>query len=116
MVEVNNLNKYYGSFPALRNVNFEVSQGQVVGLLGPNGAGKTTTMKIMTCFMPQCDGSVLVNGFDTRTHPVEVRSSVGYLPETNPLYHDMTVAGFLDFACGLRNISKADRKRAIGQM
>jgi len=97
-VSVNNLTKYYGSAAAVKDVSFEVNTGEVVGFLGPNGAGKTTTMKIITCFMPPTSGTVTVEGYSIFDDPREVRSKIGYLPESNPLYPDMSVVEFLDYS------------------
>ena len=96
-VEVKNITKLYGTQRALDDVSFLVEPGQVVGFLGPNGAGKSTMMKIITCFLPQNSGTVTVDGFDVTTEPLKVRKCVGYLPEHNPLYHDMYVKEFLSF-------------------
>jgi ABC-2 type transport system ATP-binding protein len=101
-VEVKNITKLYGSQRALDDVSFTVEPGQVVGFLGPNGAGKSTMMKIITCFLPQNSGTVSVDGFDVTADPIKVRERVGYLPEHNPLYHDMYVKEFLSFIAGIQ--------------
>lgn len=101
-VEVKNITKLYGTQKALDNVSFSVEPGQVVGFLGPNGAGKSTMMKIITCFLPQNAGTVTVDGFDVTADPIKVRERVGYLPEHNPLYHDMYVKEFLSFVAGIQ--------------
>lgn len=101
-VEVKNITKLYGSQRALDDVSFTVEPGQVVGFLGPNGAGKSTMMKIITCFLPQNSGTVSVDGFDVTADPIKVRQRVGYLPEHNPLYHDMYVKEFLTFIAGIQ--------------
>lgn len=100
-VKVSSVTKLYGKQKALDDVSFEIGTGQVVGLLGPNGAGKSTMMKIITCFLPATSGSVSVNGFDVIENSVEVRRQVGYLPEHNPLYHDMYVKEYLAFVAGI---------------
>jgi ABC-2 type transport system ATP-binding protein len=105
-VEVKNITKLYGEQRALDNVSFTVDPGQVVGFLGPNGAGKSTMMKIITCFLPQNSGTVTVDGFDVTTDPIKVRERVGYLPEHNPLYHDMYVKEFLSFIAGIQMPAK----------
>jgi ABC-2 type transport system ATP-binding protein len=107
---VNNISKLYGEQKALDNVSFEVKSGEIVGFLGPNGAGKSTMMKIITCFIPQTSGSVTVNGFDTLEHSIEVRKNVGYLPENNPLYLDMYVKEYLEFAAGLHHVQNVQKK------
>lgn len=101
-VEVKNITKLYGTQRALDDVSFTVEPGQVVGFLGPNGAGKSTMMKIITCFLPQNSGTVSVDGFDVTADPIKVRERVGYLPEHNPLYHDMYVKEFLTFIAGIQ--------------
>jgi ABC-2 type transport system ATP-binding protein len=101
-VEVKNITKLYGTQRALDDVSFTVEPGQVVGFLGPNGAGKSTMMKIITCFLPQNSGAVSVDGFDVTADPIKVRERVGYLPEHNPLYHDMYVKEFLSFIAGIQ--------------
>lgn len=104
-IKVTNLTKIYGKQKALDNVSFEIASGQVVGFLGPNGAGKSTMMKILSCFLPQTEGSALVCGFDVNDSPMEVRKNVGYLPEHNPLYLDMYVKEYLLFIAGLHKIN-----------
>ena len=113
-IKVNNITKIYGKQKALDNVSFEVKAGEVVGFLGPNGAGKTTMMKIITCFIPQNAGSVSVCGFDVLDQSIEVRRKVGYLPENNPLYHDMYVKEYLAFIAGIHKIKNT--KERIDEM
>ena len=103
---VQSVTKLYGPQKALDQVSFQVDPGQVVGFLGPNGAGKSTMMKIISCFLPQTEGMVSVDGFDVREQPVEVRKRVGYLPEHNPLYLDMYVKEFLQFVAGLHDLKQ----------
>ncbi|PIZ72861.1 hypothetical protein COY07_02670 [Candidatus Peregrinibacteria bacterium CG_4_10_14_0_2_um_filter_43_11] len=103
-VRVKNLRKTYGSFEALKGISFEIEKGEIVGFLGPNGAGKTTTVKILTCFMGANEGEVTVAGHDCFSHPMEVRKRVGYLPENNPLYTDMTVYAYLQYAAQLHDL------------
>ena len=110
-IEVSNITKVYGDQKALDDVSFSVDPGQVVGFLGPNGAGKSTMMKIITCFLPQTSGTVTVDGFDVNDQSVEVRRLVGYLPEHNPLYHDMYVKEFLAFIGGIQLPSKMEASR-----
>lgn len=100
-IKIQNLSKTYGSQRAVDDISFEVAKGEIVGFLGPNGAGKSTTMKILTGYLPATDGSAEVNGFDVKTSPMQVKSSIGYLPEHNPLYLDMYVREFLEFAGSL---------------
>ncbi len=106
-VKINQLTKIYGQQRAVDNLSFSVEKGEILGFLGPNGAGKTTTMKILTCFIPQTEGTAEVCGYDTVTSPTEVRSQIGYLPEHNPLYKDMYVREYLRFVAGLHKLKKA---------
>ncbi len=108
MIEVRNLTKRYGDLVAVRNVTFTAATGQILGFLGPNGAGKTTTMRIITGFMPASAGTVKVAGYDIFDDSFEARKRIGYLPENPPLYHDMTVVGYLRFAAKIRGVGKAE--------
>jgi ABC-2 type transport system ATP-binding protein len=103
-IEVRQLSRLYGNQKAVDQIDFEVGAGQVVGFLGPNGAGKTTTMKILTCYIPQSSGTVKVCGHDVSEAPLEVRKSVGYLPEHNPLYKDMYITEYLRYVAGFYNL------------
>jgi ABC-2 type transport system ATP-binding protein len=103
-IEVKNITKIYGEQKALDDVSFNVETGKIVGFLGPNGAGKSTMMKILTGFIPQTSGTASVNGYDVNTQIMEVRRSVGYLPENNPLYLDMYVKEYLHFVAGMHGI------------
>ncbi|HEU4718023.1 MAG TPA: gliding motility-associated ABC transporter ATP-binding subunit GldA [Bacteroidia bacterium] len=103
-IQVEYISKVYGEQRALDNVSFEVKSGEIVGFLGPNGAGKSTMMKILTCFIPPTAGTAKVNGYDIMNNSIEVRRSVGYLPEHNPLYHDMYVREYLEFVAGLHQL------------
>ncbi|MFH1319885.1 MAG: gliding motility-associated ABC transporter ATP-binding subunit GldA [Bacteroidota bacterium] len=114
-IQVSNVTKLYGKQKALDDVSFEVSPGEVVGFLGPNGAGKTTMMKIITCFISQTMGEVSVCGFDVVEQSLEVKKYVGYLPENNPLYHDMYVKEYLAFVAGLYKIKKI-KSRVAGMI
>lgn len=111
-VQVQNLRKDYGDFEALADVSFQVQKGEILGFLGPNGAGKTTTMRILTGFMPPSSGTARVAGYDVFDDSLEVRKRIGYLPETVPLYTEMSVYDYLDFAARLRGVKK-DRDAAI---
>ncbi|MBR4329967.1 MAG: ATP-binding cassette domain-containing protein [Candidatus Riflebacteria bacterium] len=97
MIELNNLTKYYDNFRALNNINLKVEKGEILGLLGPNGAGKTTAMRILSCFIPATSGTAKVAGYDVFEDSIEVRRRLGYLPETPPVYMDMTVESYLEF-------------------
>ena len=115
-IKVNHVTKRYDQQLALNDVNLEIGKGQIVGLLGPNGAGKSTLMKIITCFIPQTEGTVSVEGFDTIDNPMEVRQHVGYLPEHNPLYLDMYVREYLEFVAGIHHINGKEAKKRIDEM
>ncbi|MEW6094688.1 MAG: ABC transporter ATP-binding protein, partial [Chloroflexota bacterium] len=108
MIRVTGLTKDYGSRRAIENLSFEAKQGEVVGFLGPNGAGKTTTMRILTGYMPPTYGTAEIAGFDIMADSMEVRKRVGYLPETVPLYPDMTVFEYLKFMADLRHIPNSE--------
>src|SRR5580693_4601995 len=113
MIYANDLSKNFGSFRALDKINFEVKRGEIVGFLGPNGAGKSTTMRILTCFISPTGGSARVNGHDVFDAPLQVRESLGYLPQRAPLYLEMSVLEYLRFAADLRHLDgEAFRKRA----
>ncbi len=104
MIRVSGLTKDYGARRAIHNLSFDAQQGEIVGFLGPNGAGKTTTLRILAGYMPPTDGEAIVAGYDVVEESLEVRKRVGYLPETVPLYNDMTVADYLTFMGELRRI------------
>ena len=111
-VKVNHLTKMYGAQHAISDISFEAKPGEILGFLGPNGAGKTTTMKILTCFIPQTEGTAEVCGFDVMKNPLEVRRQIGYLAEHNPLYKDMYVREYLEFVAGLHQISRKNKRVA----
>lgn len=111
MIEVNGVTKYFGNFPAITDISFSVEKGEIVGFLGPNGAGKSTTMKIITGFLPPTNGTATVAGFDVVNESLDARRHIGYLPETVPLYTEMTVREYLGYMGRLRGMS-ADRIRA----
>jgi ABC-2 type transport system ATP-binding protein len=111
MIQVNGLTKDYGARRAIENLTFDAEQGEIVGFLGPNGAGKTTTMRILTGYMPPTEGTATVAGYDVVEESLEVRKRVGYLPETVPLYTDMTALDYLKFMADLRHIPNS-RERA----
>lgn len=113
-IKVENLTKVYGEQRAVDSVTFEAKKGEVLGFLGPNGAGKSTTMKIITCFIPQSEGTAEVCGFSTVENSMEVRRRIGYLPEHNPLYKDMYVKEYLEFVGGLHKV--ANKKNRVAEM
>ncbi len=107
-IVVENLTKAYGPYEALHDVSFDVQKGEILGFLGPNGAGKTTTLRILTGYMPPSSGSARVAGYDVFDDSLQVRKRIGYLPETVPLYTEMSVWDYLDFAARLRNVPNRD--------
>jgi ABC-2 type transport system ATP-binding protein len=111
MIYANDLSKSFGSFRAVDNINFEVRRGEVVGFLGPNGAGKSTTMRILTCFIAPSAGTARIHGHDVFEEPLDVRRSLGYLPQRAPLYLEMSVLEYLRFAADVRQLD-AERFRA----
>ncbi len=116
MIEVEHLTKRYGPVTAVQDVSFQVHKGEILGLLGPNGAGKTTTMRVLTGYMPATDGRVVVAGHDVFEQPVEAKRHIGYLPETPPLYPDMTVREYLQFVAKIKGVPKGDRKARVEQV
>lgn len=113
MIEVEHLSKIYGSTPAITDVTFSVEPGEILGLLGPNGAGKTTTMRILAGYLPATNGNARIAGYDVHENSLAVRQRIGYLPETPPLYPDMTVEGFLHFVAQIKGVSAGDRPNKV---
>jgi|TARA_B100000959_G_scaffold287531_1_gene373626 ABC-2 type transport system ATP-binding protein len=113
LIELKNITKYYGDFPAVTNISFKIEKGEIVGLLGPNGAGKSTTMKMITGFMPPTSGELSVGGNDIVSQSIEARRRIGYLPETVPLYTDMTVYSYIEYMGLLRGLNKKNIKSKI---
>ena len=113
MIEVENLTKYYGPLKAIDHVTFQVDKGAILGFLGPNGAGKTTTMRILTCYLSATYGTARIAGYDIFEDSLEVRKRIGYLPEHPPLYMDMTVRSYLNFAAKIRGVDPRDRSKRI---
>jgi len=114
MIVVEKLTKYYGEYPAVREVSFRVDRGQIVGFLGPNGAGKSTTMRMLAGFLTASSGRASIDGCDVFWNPIEARRRIGYMPESCPLYPEMRVEEYLWFRGGLKGLSRADRKRRLG--
>jgi len=108
MIEVQGLTRHYGNVVAVEDLNFHIKQGEVVGFLGPNGAGKTTTMRMLTGYLPPTAGTAHVAGYDVFTQSLEARRHIGYMPETVPLYPEMTVWSYLDFMARLRRVPNRD--------
>src|SRR5688572_3232399 len=114
MIEVQNLTKRYGTFTAVNDVSFRAEKGEILGFLGPNGAGKTTTMRVLTGYMPPTGGTAVVAGYDVLDQPIEAKRRTGYLPETPPLYPDMTIADYLTFCARIKGVPGRDRKTRVG--
>lgn len=104
MIQVHQLTKYYGDYPAVREVSFEVDRGRIVGFLGPNGAGKSTTMRILAGYMTATSGRVVLDGIDVFWRPVEVRRRIGYMPENCPLYPELRIREYLTYRAGLKGL------------
>ncbi len=115
-IVIKNISKVYGTQKALDNVSLSIGEGEIVGLLGPNGAGKSTMMKILTCFIPPTEGSAEICGYDIFEHQMEIKRSVGYLSEQNPLYYDMYVREFLLLVAGIHKIERKLRKARVEEV
>ena len=113
MIEVTGLTKRFGSKLAVDNLSFSVAKGEVLGFLGPNGAGKSTTMRMVTGFLPVTKGQIKIAGTSVIKNPITAKQKIGYLPESAPLYNDMTVQGFLKFCASMRGLSGTARKAAV---
>ena len=109
MIEVQHLTKRYGPFTAVDDISFTVGKGEILGFLGPNGAGKTTTMRVLTGYMPPTEGTAVVAGYSLLDKPIEAKRRTGYLPETPPLYPDMTVREYLDFCARIKGLPRGDQ-------
>ena len=116
MLEVRNLTKRYGDITAVRDISFTAAQGQILGFLGPNGAGKTTTMRILTGFLPATSGTAKVAGFDVFSESAEVRRRIGYLPESPPLYTEMTAEAYLRFVARIKGMARNTIEDAIDRV
>jgi ABC-2 type transport system ATP-binding protein len=113
MIHVSKLTKYYGDYPAVQDVSFDVPAGQIVGFLGPNGAGKTTTMRILAGYLTATSGHATIDGLDVFWDPVEVRRRIGYMPENCPLYQEMRITEYLRFRAGIKGLSGSRRRQRI---
>jgi ABC-2 type transport system ATP-binding protein len=116
MIKVEGLTKRYARNIAVKNISFEVGQGEIVGFLGKNGAGKTTTMRVLTCFLPPTSGKASVAGFDVLEQSLEVRKRIGYLPETPPLYPEMEISTYLTFVAKLKGIPSAEIQKRVDEV
>lgn len=115
-ISVQNLTKEYGAQRAVDNISFEVKTGDIVGFLGPNGAGKSTTMKIITCYLRPTSGTVNLNGYSIEDNPNEVKKRIGYLPENNPLYLEMSIVDYLTYSAELNQVPKNRIQQRIREM
>jgi ABC-2 type transport system ATP-binding protein len=113
VIEVQHLTKRYGRVTAVDDVSFRVERGEILGFLGPNGAGKTTTMRMLTGYMPATEGRAIVAGFDIFDKPLEAKRRIGYLPETPPLYPDMTVREYVDFVARIKGVPSKERRERV---
>lgn len=113
MIEVKNVTKKYGSFTAVEDISFTIKDGEIVGFLGPNGAGKSTTMNMITGYIEQTEGNIIVNGFDTVKKAKKAKKEIGYMPEGVPLYTDLTVKEFVTYMADLKKVDKKQKKENI---
>ncbi|MDJ0853484.1 MAG: ABC transporter ATP-binding protein [Myxococcota bacterium] len=113
MIEAKGLSKRYGDVVAVDDVSFEIGKGEVVGFLGPNGAGKTTTMRMLTGFIPPTDGTAVIAGHDIFSDPIAARRAVGYLPETPPLYPEMSVSSYLTYVARIKDVPRKRRRESV---
>ena len=107
MISVKNLTKYYGDFQALKGISFEIKSGEIVGILGPNGAGKSTTLRILTCYLNPSDGDAIIDGKSILNDEINVKKTIGYLPESAPLYNDMCVFDYLVYMADIQDLDKS---------
>jgi len=116
VIEVQHLTKRYGPVTAVDDISFTVERGEILGFLGPNGAGKTTTMRVLTGYMPPTEGKAVVAGYDVMEQPIEAKRRTGYLPETPPLYPEMTVREYLAFVAKIKGVPRGERKARVDDM
>ncbi len=113
MIEVKNMTKKYGKFIAVDDISFKIEEGEIVGLLGPNGAGKSTTMNVITGFIEQTEGQVIINGFDMIKKPKKAKKEIGYMPEGVPLYYDLTVKEFVTYMAQIKKVNRKEIKEKV---
>lgn len=116
MIEVDKLSKYYADYCAVSEISFSANKGDIVGFLGPNGAGKTTTIRMLSTFIPPSSGSAKIAGYDILTQSDDVRKRIGYLPETPPLYGEMTVHEYLKFVAQIKGVPSSRAKAKIEEV
>ena len=113
MIEVKNVTKKYGNFVAVDNISFNIKEGEIIGLLGPNGAGKSTTMNMITGFIEQTEGEIIIDGYDMLKKPKKAKTEIGYMPEGVPLYTDLTVKEFVSYMAQIKKVDRKIRKEQI---
>lgn len=113
MIEVKNVTKKYGKVVAVDNISFTINEGEIVGLLGPNGAGKSTTMNMLTGFIEQTEGEIIIDGYNMLKKPKKAKKEIGYMPEGVPLYTDLTVKEFITYMAEIKNVDKKTRKEKV---
>ncbi|MCI8411518.1 MAG: ABC transporter ATP-binding protein [Clostridia bacterium] len=116
MIELKNVTKKYGKAIAVEDISFTINDGEIVGLLGPNGAGKSTTMNIITGFIEQTSGDVIVDGYDMLKRPKKAKKEIGYMPEGVPLYTDLTVREFVTYMAEIKNVNRKERKQKVKEI
>lgn len=113
MIEVKNVTKKYGKAVAVNNISFTINEGEIVGLLGPNGAGKSTTMNMLTGFIEQTEGEIIIDGYNMLKKPKKAKKEIGYMPEGVPLYTDLTVKEFIMYMAEIKNVNRKTRKEKV---
>ena len=113
MIEVKNVTKKYGKFVAVDDISFKINEGEIVGLLGPNGAGKSTTMNMLTGYIEQTGGDIIINGYNMLKKPKKAKKDIGYMPEGTPLYTDLTVREFVNYMAEIKGVNKKERKEKV---
>lgn len=116
VIEVKNVTKKYGKFIAVDNISFTINEGEIVGLLGPNGAGKSTTMNMLTGFIEQTEGEIVIDGYNMLKKPKKAKKEIGYMPEGVPLYTDLTVKEFVTYMAEIKNVDKKTRKEKVQEI
>lgn len=116
MIEVKNVTKKYGKFIAVDNISFTINEGEIIGLLGPNGAGKSTTMNMLTGFIEQTEGEIIIDGYNTLKKPKKAKKEIEYMPEGVPLYTDLTVKEFITYMAEIKNVDRKNRKEKVQEI
>ena len=115
MIQLKNVTKKYGNFTAVEDISFDIKEGEIIGLLGPNGAGKTTTMNMITGYIEQTEGEILINGIDMLKKSKKAKRDIGYMPEGVPLYNDLTVKEFVTYMAQIKKVNKKDIKQNVNK-